>query len=1498
MTTTWLSQAMPFAIQKQVDGRFTSDWQGKKIDRETVSTDQAGRTSGAQIIRRVPNVAEKITDEQFLSYMFKEDGSVIRGKKESLAKAMAEEYSLDLFNEEIQNPDSEISKSFVKNQEALGVVLFDNYIAEVNRQAERGNVKFSFTPGSLPIAKKLFNETKKLGVENVIDSNGVILINPDEYQGFPGVGYLVRRAHDQGLVVDNSTSGFIKQIQKSKIIPDIVKEQNVKALTAKTATKKELDAFNKDMNTVIIQGGFGTDITNIIGYDGFGYISRVLDPAARKEDVIATAIAKSNNPNARIIYQEGVSGDYYSSLQKIKTKQKSISKNLPSNLDLDKVSPMNSKIGVMAKVGRILNNNALSRQEKIDAYKKLIPEIAEANANNKILGEHIAKTVIDLYKKNKISATSFITFFQLQTNATKGLRSLTSLDYITFTEQSPGLIKGEHLADSATSMFELAELGFLNASSPEIESKINQVFEYHTQWLDSKAVLDYVDIFGRNNPSKDLRLRLLPEDYLKNILTFDLKPAEMLINQKEQAIKSYNEAKFSFSNYNKAIVNSKALFNATKYSFSETRKGISVWDFDDTLARTKSKILYTLPNGKTGKIDATQFALRSTELEAQGATFDFSEFNLVKQGRKGPMFEKAIARNKKFGNANVFILTARPQAAAPAIHKFLKGIGLDIRIENIVGLEDGNPKAKADWMITKIAEGYNDFYFADDAIKNVKAVKQIYDNFDVKGKVQQARVKYSKTLSEDFNKMIERQKGIESFKEFSKVVAKRRGARKGRYKFFLPPSAQDFRGLTQYVFAGKGKQGEADQKFFEDALMTPYFKGVAAIESARQTMKRDIIGLKQAYKPVTKILNKLIPDGDFTYDAAVRVYLWTKAGYEIPGITKRDQAKLKTLVANNPELKGFAEGLLLISKKPVWPEPDNNWDSQSTLSDLNSLTTKINREEYLQEFNQNVDEIFSEKNLNKIEALYGSTLRSAIEDSIRRMKSGSNRESGGNRINNAWLNWVNNSVGTIMFFNRRSALLQLISTTNFINWSDNNPLKAGLAFANQPQYWKDWAMIWNSDKLKQRRGGLKSDVQEQEIANAARNSKDKANAIVSYLLKIGFTPTQLADSFAIASGGASFYRNRVNTYLKQGMSKAEAEKQAFEDFSKISDEAQQSGDPALVSQQQSSIAGRLILAFQNTPMQYTRLMQKAAKDLLNNRGDAKSNIGKILYYGFIQNIIFNALQNAYFALLPGFDNEEEPEFETEKQREKYLEKQAKKDEQKASRIINGMIDTVLRGSGIYGAVLSTAKNTYNRYKQEDEKGYTADHAYTIIEAANISPPIGSKLRKIYSSIQTRKFNKDIMELHPWDIVIDDKYNPSPTYDIIGSLSSALFNVPLDRALIEARGISEMLDERNTKMQRVALALGWRTWDVNAKNEEFDLMKVEAKERKKEEKKIQKQIEKELEYLSLTPEQRLQKEVEEFERRSESAKKGAETRRRNKAKQDSILNADLLKLLQQ
>jgi len=231
-------------------------------------------------------------------------------------------------------------------------------------------------------------------------------------------------------------------------------------------------------------------------------------------------------------------------------------------------------------------------------------------------------------------------------------------------------------------------------------------------------------------------------------------------------------------------------------------------------------------------------------------------------------------------------------------------------------------------------------------------------------------------------------------------------------------------------------------------------------------------------------------------------------------------------------------------------QPGNNWLGGTIESDISEAMDDA-RSIYLQEFIENSEIIFNEANLNKIEAVYGKNFREALEDSLYRMKTGSTRNFGSNRLVNNFMNWIHGSVGATMFFNARSAMLQMISNINFINWSDNNILAAAKAFANQKQYWTDVAMIFNSAWLRQRRGGIGTDLNAAELLKDMKDSKNPMKSLIAYLLKIGFTPTQIADSAAIATGGATFYRNRVNTYINQGMSKAEAEVKAYDDMRDI-----------------------------------------------------------------------------------------------------------------------------------------------------------------------------------------------------------------------------------------------------------------------------------------------------------------------------------------------------------
>ena len=832
----------------------------------------------------------------------------------------------------------------------------------------------------------------------------------------------------------------------------------------------------------------------------------------------------------------------------------------------------------------------------------------------------------------------------------------------------------------------------------------------------------------------------------------------------------------------------KALGNARK--LDAPVKKIRVFDFDDTLAKSKSMVIVNMPDGSINQINATQFAQQAASLESEGAEFDFSEFSKVVEGKKGPLFDVAKKIADARGTEDVFILTARPQGADGPIKAFMEANGINIPLKNITGLGDGTAQAKAGWIMGKAAEGYNDFYFADDAVKNVQAVKDVLGQIDVKSKVQLAKASKRTTFDTIVNDMIEDSSGIETYKQYSAARAQTVGASKGKFNFLIPASAEDFTGLL-YKMLGKGKKGDAQMAFLKTNLLDTYDKAESAVTQAKIAAANDFKALKQNLKTLPKSLSKLTGIGGFTFSHAVRVAVWSKQGMDIPGLSKKDIKELNDFVDNNAELSVFTDELMKIQKGKPYPKPGKSWLGGNITSDIINDINKVNRAEYQQEWRENIDIIFSEDNMNKMEAAYGTRWRRAMEDSLRRMKSGSNRPPGGNSVTDGLLDWLNNSVGAVMFLNTRSALLQTISAVNFINWGDNNIVKAGLAFANQKQFWGDFMTLMNSDYLVERRNGLKINVSESEIADAVRDSDNKVKAAIAFLLSKGFVMTRFADSFAIATGGSTFYRNRVKALVGKGMEQKAAEAQAFEDFRQIAEESQQSSNPNRISQQQASGAGRVILAWANTPMQYARIQKRAAQDLINGRGDWKTNVSKIVYYGAVQNLIFNALQQAVFALGFGEDEDEE-------------EMDAKKSE-KISRIANGMIDSQLKGLGIGGAAVVALKSTL----MELGKQYSKDrpkYEEAVFDLLGFSPPLGSKVQKIYSGL--RSFSWNMKDIKDKGLSLDN-----PAYLAGAQITTGLTNIPLDRVIKKLNSMRGIVSEQSSLWQKVALGLGWSTWDV-------------------------------------------------------------------------------------
>jgi len=240
-------------------------------------------------------------------------------------------------------------------------------------------------------------------------------------------------------------------------------------------------------------------------------------------------------------------------------------------------------------------------------------------------------------------------------------------------------------------------------------------------------------------------------------------------------------------------------------------------------------------------------------------------------------------------------------------------------------------------------------------------------------------------------------------------------------------------------------------------------------------------------------------------------------------------------------------------------------------------------------------------------------------------------------------------------------------------------------------------------------------------------------------------------------------------------------------------------------------------------MQMTRLMKKATLDLINGRGDVKSNVSKIMYYGVIQNIIFGALQSGLMFAMFGDDDDE-----------------IKK---KEARVANGVLDTLLRGTGVYGAAVSTIKNVLLKWQEERGKGYgRQDFSKISQEIINLSPPMGSKHRKILGSVKGYEYNDEVIS--EMDYGIDN-----PMWNIGGNVVEGITNIPLGRLTNKANNIDEAINGNMETWQRAALLLGWNKWDVGVKDGDVEAAKEVVKEKKEivaEEKREQKKIEKEAE----------------------------------------------------
>ena len=155
--------------------------------------------------------------------------------------------------------------------------------------------------------------------------------------------------------------------------------------------------------------------------------------------------------------------------------------------------------------------------------------------------------------------------------------------------------------------------------------------------------------------------------------------------------------------------------------------------------------------------------------------------------------------------------------------------------------------------------------------------------------------------------------GIASEKTYSRVKAEVVGANKGRFDFFIPPSAEDFVGLL-YKTLGKGKLGNSQMAWYKAHLLNPFARAMDNISRDRVALMNDFKALKKELKVIPKTLKKKVPGAGFTQEQAIRTYIWDKQGMTIPGMEGTDIKTLVDFVNKNPDLVVFADQLIAMQK--------------------------------------------------------------------------------------------------------------------------------------------------------------------------------------------------------------------------------------------------------------------------------------------------------------------------------------------------------------------------------------------------------------------------------------------------------------------------------------------------------------------------------------------------------------------------------------------------------
>jgi hypothetical protein len=512
--------------------------------------------------------------------------------------------------------------------------------------------------------------------------------------------------------------------------------------------------------------------------------------------------------------------------------------------------------------------------------------------------------------------------------------------------------------------------------------------------------------------------------------------------------------------------------------------------------------------------------------------------------------------------------------------------------------------------------------------------------------------------------------------------------------------------------------------------------------------------------------------------------------------------------------------------------------------------------------------IFNSFAIRNIQNLFGKAYARNFQETLNDALLGKSQK---NLNQNFFSKFLNQQSAVTMFLNFPSAIGQSISSFNFmIDAAEEGVLSAYLKNLSKGALNKDaresFAKLSTAMWIRAR---MKGNLSSQELREIANNS-NKFEQMVSDMLSAGYTPTRTVDALAITLGGTPFYmaiRDKQYAYYKKTMPADKAMEMAEGDalymVYKKSNFSQQSSEQFALSKEQKNIIVRQLLTYGSVNLQYNRIIVRSIRDIRNNRGDLKVHLANIVFYGFLQNLVFQIYSKALSGILSLIGDDDDEEIKRAYQTS-------------FAKVANATYDTLMRGFGALGAVMVTLKNAIydmtaytsmqnirRDTKEEKERvkdlnrrlkaaGY--EFSYTADEINSMSKELIDYLVDIGES------RERLEKLSPANIVLESvrTLTPNPGAKIKSAIATgqalgkgeflkgsakgieALTNVPTGRLYTIGEQVDQAFDESLGMYERGLSLLGiFRKYD-------FDDRKKRELDREKESEKIMKEAERERE----------------------------------------------------